>query len=188
MKQDAALRDADRAETGAGRPRWDSDAATDDARAIGKHSTLHAFAMALALLISMHMKMSYFTGRHRVRSIVTIVVSGLAHYRPLAALARSRLAAALGRLSVAPVAAAIAFFDDDGSRGGAAMRCALTVHLPYRPSLRSESTATDPRQAFDDALAALERQVDRYRERDRDSRRRPKKYYVARQLLAEGGR
>jgi ribosome-associated translation inhibitor RaiA len=42
--------------------------------------------------------------------------------------------------------------------------------------------AETPRLAFDGALKAFERRLERYRERDRDSRRRPKKYWVAKRL------
>jgi ribosome-associated translation inhibitor RaiA len=65
------------------------------------------------------------------------------------------------------------------------MRCALTVRLPFRPSIRVERTAETPRLAFDAAFAILERQLEQYRERDRDSKRHPKKYFAARRLQAE---
>jgi ribosome-associated translation inhibitor RaiA len=64
------------------------------------------------------------------------------------------------------------------------MRCALTVRLPFRPSIRVERTAETPRLAFDAAFAVLERQLERYRERDRDNKRHPKKYFAARRELA----
>jgi len=40
---------------------------------------------------------------------------------------------------------------------------------------------------FDASFKSLERQLERYRERDRDSRRHPKKYYVAKRLLQGEG-
>ena len=64
------------------------------------------------------------------------------------------------------------------------MRCALTVRLPFRPSIRVEQSAVTPRLAFDAAFAVLERQLERYRERDRDNKRHPKKYFAARRALA----
>jgi ribosome-associated translation inhibitor RaiA len=94
-----------------------------------------------------------------------------------------RVASALKPLQVQPVAAQVTFFDDDGPKGGRAVRCALTVRVPYRPSVRVEHTAETPRLAFDATFKSLERQLERYRERDRDSRRHPKKYYVAKRLL-----
>ena len=89
------------------------------------------------------------------------------------------MAEQLARLAVEPVGGQAAFFDDNGPKGGLAMRCALTVRLPYRPMIRVERTAETPRLAFDAALAVLERQLERYRERDRDSKRHPKKYFAA---------
>lgn len=116
--------------------------------------------------------------------MTTIEMAGIDPGRGVAAQTRRRLSTALGRLTVTPVRAQIAFFDDDGPKGGPAVRCALTVRLPYRPPVRAEEAATTPRQAFDGAFASLERQLERYREQQRESRRRPKKYYAARRLLS----
>jgi len=112
-----------------------------------------------------------------------IDVRGLRGDGALAAHVRMRLNTALRGLRVKPVDAAAAFVDDDGPKGGPAIRCALTVRLPYRPALRAEASARAARAAFDGAADALERQLERYRERRRESRRRPKKYYAARRLL-----
>jgi ribosome-associated translation inhibitor RaiA len=90
---------------------------------------------------------------------------------------------ALAKLAVGPIKGQAAFFDDNGPKGGRAMRCALTVRLPFRPSIRVERSAVAPRLAFDEAFAVLERQLDRYRERDRDNKRHPKKYFAARRTL-----
>lgn len=92
---------------------------------------------------------------------------------------------ALEKLAVAPVKGQVAFFDDNGPRGGRAMRCALTVRLPFRGSIRVERSAVTPRLAFDAAYAVLERQLERYRERDRDNKRHPKKYFAARRVAGE---
>jgi ribosome-associated translation inhibitor RaiA len=113
---------------------------------------------------------------------MAIEIEGLSD-RALAARVRARLAGTLRQLSVAPVSAVVTFVDDDGPKGGPAKRCALTVRLPYRPALRAEDSALRPRLAFDGALAALARQLERYRERQREARRRPKKYYAAKRLL-----
>lgn len=104
--------------------------------------------------------------------------------RALAAHVRTRLGSVLRQVRVAPVSAVVTFVDDDGPKGGPAKRCALTVRLPYRPALRAEESALRPRRAFDGALAALGRQLERYRERQREVRRRPKKYYAAKRLLS----
>jgi ribosome-associated translation inhibitor RaiA len=112
-----------------------------------------------------------------------IEIGGLGHDRGLAARVRRRLAAALRGLTVKPVTAVATFVDDNGPKGGPAIRCALTLRLPYRPSLRVEATALVPGAAFDGAIDTLERQIDRYRDRQRDSRRRPKKYYAAKRRV-----
>jgi ribosome-associated translation inhibitor RaiA len=105
----------------------------------------------------------------------------------LRAVISKRVSAALKPLQVKPLAAQVTFFDDNGPKGGRAVRCALTVRVPYRPTVRVEHTADTPRLAFDATFKSLERQLERYRERDRESRRHPKKYYVAKRLLEGAG-
>ncbi|HKZ08400.1 MAG TPA: HPF/RaiA family ribosome-associated protein [Methylomirabilota bacterium] len=90
----------------------------------------------------------------------------------------------LERLRLRPVSGRAAFTDENGPKGGRGTRCALTVTVPYRPSLHVERIATDRRRAFDDAMEALEREVGRYRERDRDDKRHPKKYFAAKRAEA----
>jgi ribosome-associated translation inhibitor RaiA len=90
---------------------------------------------------------------------------------------------AVERITVRPVRSQVIFFDDNGPKGGRAMRCALTVRLPYRPSIRVERSAVTPRLAFDAAFAVLERQLERYYERDRENKRHPKKYFAASRAL-----
>jgi ribosome-associated translation inhibitor RaiA len=96
------------------------------------------------------------------------------------------MAAALARLAVRPVRSQAVFVDDNGPKGGRAMRCALTVRLPFRPTVRVERSAETPRLAFDDAFAVLERQLGRYRERDRENKRHPKKYFAAERTVIAG--
>jgi len=116
-------------------------------------------------------------------NVETIKITGLER-DPLRGRATRLMTEALARLTVGPVKGRVAFFDDNGPKGGRAMRCALTVRLPFRPSIRVERSAVTPRLAFDAAFAVLERQLERYRERDRDSKRHPKKYFAARRALA----
>lgn len=115
--------------------------------------------------------------------MTTIEITGASVPPQTAGLVKRRLTMALERLTVTPVRGQVTFFDDDGPKHGPAVRCAVTVRLPYRPSVRVEHSATTPRLAFDGAFEALERQLERYREQQRESRRRPKKYYAARRLL-----
>ncbi len=114
---------------------------------------------------------------------MSVEIRGIERDAALRAHVSKRMTAAVKLLQVKPVGTRVAFFDDDGPKGGPAIRCALTVRLPYRPNLRVEHTAVTPRRAFDGGLATLERQLERYRERDRDRRRYPKKYFVATRLL-----
>lgn len=117
---------------------------------------------------------------------MTIDLDRIPNDRTLRARVTRQMSAALLRLRVKPVAAKVAFFDENGPKGGVAMRCALTVRLPYRPTVRVEHVSDTPRLAFDSGFAKLERQLRRYRKRDRDRRRRPKKYYAAKRLLTGG--
>lgn len=110
----------------------------------------------------------------------TIRISGTRRNAGLRSRSAKLVGGALARLSVEPVKGEVAFFDDNGPRGGRASRCALTVRLPYRSSIRVERTAETPRLALDAAFPVLERRLRRYRERDRDSKRHPKKYFAAR--------
>jgi ribosome-associated translation inhibitor RaiA len=114
---------------------------------------------------------------------MTIEIRGIRRDPALRARVEKQILAALEQLQLKPVAAQATFFDDNGPKGGLAIRCALTARLPYRPALRVERTAATQRTAFDGAFAAFERRLERYRERDRDSRRHPKKYFVAKRLL-----
>ena len=117
---------------------------------------------------------------------MAIEIRGIKKDTALAARVSERMAAALASLHVAPIRAKVTLFDDNGPKGGIAMRCAIDVRVPYRPAIRVEHVAATSRLAFDGAYAILARQLERYRERDRDIKRRPKKYFVAKRLLTGG--
>lgn len=114
---------------------------------------------------------------------MTIAIRGVRGNDRLRAHVTRRLRAALAKLRARPVAAQVLFRDENGPKGGVDIRCALTVRLPYRPFVRVEHMGTTHRFAFDGAFAVLERQLERYVERDRESRRYPKKYFAARRLF-----
>ena len=118
--------------------------------------------------------------------MTTIAIRGIPQHTALHERVAARVTAALADLHVAPVSARVTFFDDNGPKGGRAMRCAVSVRVPYRPLIRVDHVALTSRVAFDGAFAALERQLERYRQRDRDIKRRPKKYFVAKRLLTGG--
>lgn len=117
---------------------------------------------------------------------MTIDIQGLPTRSALRARIEKQMNEALSPLHVKPVAGKVTFFDENGPKGGVAIRCALTVRVPYRPVMRVEHVADTPRRAFDAGFATLERQLKKYRERRAVLRRRPKKYYVAKRLLTEG--
>jgi ribosome-associated translation inhibitor RaiA len=93
---------------------------------------------------------------------------------------------ALASLPIEPTSARVTFTDENGPKGGEAIRCALEVRLPRRPAVHVADVANTPRLAFDAALAKLERTLRRLRETARESKRRPKKYFAARRALAGG--
>lgn len=113
---------------------------------------------------------------------VRIEIEGTRRETALRVHAADRLRAALAPLKVTPITAQASFVDDNGPKGGLALRCALTAQVPHRPAIRVEQTAQTGRLAFDGAMAALERRLERYREEDRESRRHPKKYFAAKRL------
>ena len=117
---------------------------------------------------------------------MVIDIHGVEKDRALRARAAKLVGAALEPIKLAPIRAKVTFFDDNGPKGGLGMRCAMDVRLPFRPAIRVEQVAETTRLAFDGAFAALERRLERYRERDRDFKRRPKKYFVAKRLLTGG--
>src|SRR5882724_12469390 len=117
---------------------------------------------------------------------MTIAIHGIRQDTTLGARVSARLGTVLDALRVTPISVKATFFDDDGPKGGPAIRCAISVRVPYRPLIRVEHISTTGRRAFDGAFATLERQLERYRERVRDIKRRPKKYFVAKRLLSGG--
>ena len=117
---------------------------------------------------------------------MVIDIQGAERDRALRARAVKVVGAALELIKLTPIRAKVTFFDDNGPKGGRGMRCAVNVRLPYRPPIRVDQVAETSRLAFDGAFSALERQLERYRQRDRDIKRRPKKYFVAKGLLTGG--
>ena len=119
---------------------------------------------------------------------MAVEIRGVSADRALHARITARLTASLAHLATKPSTAQATFFDENGPKGGRAMRCAITVRLPYRPHIRVEDTAETLRIAFDGAFAKLERELKRYQERDRESKRHPKKYYTAKRLMTAEAR
>jgi len=114
---------------------------------------------------------------------MSVVIEGLGDDRALRTLISGKVTNTLARLQVAATTVRVQFSDENGTKGGVDMRCSLTIAVPHRPELHAEATAADTRLAFEQAFAALERQIERDRERGRVERRHPKKYYLAKRLL-----
>lgn len=104
----------------------------------------------------------------------------------LASRIEKRLARELSRIPVSPVTAHVTFVDDNGPKGGPAVRCALTIRIPRRPTLRAEGMAENAWLAFDQSFASLQRRLTEYRKRRLDRMRYPKKYFAAKRLLTAG--
>jgi len=112
--------------------------------------------------------------------IELIIPSGL----PAAgARARAELTRLLEAHGISTARATVTFTDDNGPKGGRAMRCAVGLTLPPRTGVRAEHTATTVRLALDGVLDTLERELARLVERRRNAARHPKKYYAAKRLL-----
>ena len=116
---------------------------------------------------------------------MTIDIRGIPTGNALRDRLTARLAATLARVAPKPVGARVTFIDENGPKGGVAIRCALTVRLPFQPTVRVEDMGVTPREAFDGALGVLERQLARNLEQARDARRHPKKYYAAKRAWGE---
>lgn len=115
-----------------------------------------------------------------------IEIRGIATDTALRARVERQLTALLQRLAVQAVAAQVTFFDENGPKGGLAIRCALTVRVPYRAPVRVERVAETPRLAFDGGFPTLERRLAESVEQARDERRHPKKYYAAKRVRKLG--
>jgi len=114
---------------------------------------------------------------------MSVVIEGLGDDRALRTLISGKISNTLERLQVAATGIRVQFSDENGSKGGIDIRCSLTIDVPHRPELHADTVAADARLAFEQAFAAVERQIERDRERGRVERRRPKKYYLAKRLL-----
>jgi putative sigma-54 modulation protein len=113
-------------------------------------------------------------------------VRGVTDQPGLLAHVTERMTTLLGRSPSSAITARITFVDDNGPKGGVDLRCALTLRLPRSSELHVEHVSDTARSAFDGALAGLEHQIERQVGRGRDNRRHPKKYFLARWLLATG--
>ena len=70
---------------------------------------------------------------------MSIEIRGLGIHPRLRTHITRRMSGALSRRHIRPVGARVTFTDEDGPRGGVGVRCALTVRVPGRPTLRVEA-------------------------------------------------
>lgn len=114
---------------------------------------------------------------------MSVMIEGLGDDRGLRTLITGKVSNTLSRLRVKATNVRVQFSDENGPKGGVDTRCSVTIHVAHRPELHADTVAPDARLAFEQAFSALERQVERAKERGRVTRRRPKKYYLAKRLL-----
>ena len=106
-------------------------------------------------------------------------ITGLRGQERLRIEVAKRVRRAVERRGASPHTLRIAFFDDDGPRGGVAIRCALTVTPSRGPSVRVEHTARRYSAAFKGALTVLTRRLKRRAQRQRRRMRYPRSRPVA---------
>jgi ribosome-associated translation inhibitor RaiA len=119
-------------------------------------------------------------------ALIAIAIEGIVTEPVLRARFARRVRQAIARLRLAPTSARIDLTDQNGPKGGMAVRCAMTVRLPKRDTIHVEHVAQTSPTAFDGALDALERRLTRTRKQEREADRRPKKYYAAKRVLEAG--
>ncbi|HTO11505.1 MAG TPA: hypothetical protein VMQ51_08025 [Candidatus Binatia bacterium] len=109
-------------------------------------------------------------------------IRGVSRREAAALRADARIARALAALAPGAGRALVVLSDDNGPKGGPAVRCAVTVSVPRRGGVHVETRALSARLALAGALDRLRRRLVRTASTARAARRRPKKYYVARTL------
>ncbi len=113
----------------------------------------------------------------------SIVIEGTRR-RAFAERVRAKIAEALGIVDPPPVTARVIFADENGPKGGPGIRCTVVTDMPRRREVSVTELAPTEELAFDAAFDALETSVTRDRQRRRTLVRHPKKYYLAKRLLA----
>jgi hypothetical protein len=89
----------------------------------------------------------------------------------------------LARARVKPTTTTIIFTDQNGPKGGMAIRCAVTAAVPRQATVRIAPLAATAPLAFAKAMKALERSLSGVPDQRRALSRRPKKYYLAKRML-----
>jgi hypothetical protein len=118
------------------------------------------------------------------RSNKTVIMVEGIHEGALTGHIYTRLSETLARIAPPPSIAKVIFADENGPKGGVDTRCTIVFHMPRRRDLSVTAVAKTGDLAFDAAHAALDMGVTRESERRRELVRRPKKYFLAKKLLA----
>jgi hypothetical protein len=112
---------------------------------------------------------------------MTVVIRGIGSEFRARVLTEVQLVLAKAR--VKPTTTTISFTDENGPKGGVAIRCAVTAAVPRQATLRIAPLAATAPLAFAKAAKALERSLSGAPDRRRALRRRPKKYYLAKRMM-----
>ena len=118
------------------------------------------------------------------RSNKTVIMVEGIHEGALTGHIYTRLSETLARIAPPPSVAKVIFADENGPKGGVDTRCTIVFHMPRRRDLSVTEVGKTSDLAFDAAHAALAMDVTRESERRRELVRRPKKYFLAKKLLA----
>jgi len=118
------------------------------------------------------------------RSNTTVIMIEGIHEGALTGHIYTRLSETLARIAPPPSVAKVIFADENGPKGGVDTRCTIVFHMPRRRDLSVTELAKTGDLAFDAARAALDMGVTRETSRRRELVRRPKKYFLAKKLLA----
>ena len=119
----------------------------------------------------------------KTADIPAIMVEG-AHNAAFGERVRAKVSEALRRVTPVPTAAKVIFADENGPKGGVDTRCTIVAEMPRRRANSVTELGDSVELAFDAAFAALESSIARDRDRWRAMVRRPKKYFLAKRLLA----
>jgi len=117
------------------------------------------------------------------RTTTVVIIEGI-HDAALAARVYARIIEAVARVAPTPTVAKVIFADENGPKGGVDTRCTIVFHMPHRRDLSFTDLGRTGAVAFDAAHTALDTSVTRERARQRELVRRPKKFFLAKRLLA----
>jgi hypothetical protein len=101
---------------------------------------------------------------------------------------RSRVRHALTSVAGAARTCRVAFSDENGPKGGPAVRCTLDLRVTRAAPIHVVGRATTVALALKEALERLEHRLERRIGGLRDLSRRPRKYFVAARAMAGGSR